>query len=371
MKTLVVVISARASYSRIRSVVTELSTGVCIQIRVVLIASAAMNKYGRVEEFLNSQGIEVDWKIESQLDAENMSSMAKTTGLAILGLSDYLLNLKPQGLLVIGDRHETLAASICGSYLGIKTFHIQGGERTGNIDDRVRFANTFLSDFHLVSNASAKKNLELCGINTNSIVITGCPSLDFIDSALEADLPPEIISGVGKGLMEVIDGEFLIVLQHSETTSNLAPKNQVLPTLRVINDLEIPTIWIWPNSDFGGEEIIREIRRMREAGSLNHVHFEKSLEPELFIKLLSKASCVVGNSSVGIRECSYLGIPSVNIGTRQNYRDTAENVLHVDFDYDQIMEGIKMRKNHRYERSTLYGDGKSAILIRKFLENSL
>jgi len=371
MKTLVVVISARASYSRIRSVVTELSTSMSVQIRIVLIASAAMKKYGRVQEFLNSQGIQVDWKIESQLDAENISSMAKTTGLAILGLSDYLLNTKPQGLLVIGDRHETIAASICGAYLGIKTFHIQGGERTGNIDDRVRFANTFLSDVHLVSNSSAKENLEDCGIDSHSIIVTGCPSLDFIDSALETDLPSEIISGVGKEIMEIIKDEYVIVIQHSETTSILTPKDQIQPTLRAIQELGIPAIWIWPNSDFGGEEIIREIRRMREAGFLKHVHFEKSFEPELFINLLSRASCIVGNSSVGIRECSYLGVPSVNIGTRQKDRKTAENVMNVEFDYDQILEGIRMIKSHKYERSTLYGDGKSAIRIRNFFESFL
>lgn len=371
MKTLVVVISARASYSRIRSVISELASSPIIKIRIVLIASAAIKRYGRVEEFLSAEGFNVDWKIESQFDTENESSMAKTTGVTILGLSDYLANMKPDGVLVIADRHETLAASICGAYLGIKTFHVQGGERTGNIDDRVRFANTFLSDFHLVSNVEAKRILESCGIDSETITVTGCSSLDFIDEAIEKEIPSQYISGVGKELKEIIKKEYLIVMQHCETTAQISPHNQILPTLQAIEELKIPTIWIWPNSDYGGEQIIREIRKKRENGSLSHVHFEKSFEPEIFIKLISEASCVVGNSSVGIRECSYLGIPSLNIGTRQNKRETASNVLTVNFDFREIINGIRMIKGKKFERSFLYGDGKSAKRIKVFLENNL
>ncbi len=371
MKTLVVLISARASFSRIRSVLPELHESSIFEVKIVLMASAAIKKYGRVEEFLEAQGFHVDWKIESQLDAENETSMAKTTGVSIIGLADYLANLRPDGLLVIADRHETIAASICGAFLGIKTIHVQGGERTGNIDDKVRFANSFLSDFHLVSTSESKLKLERCGILSSTIFITGCPSLDFIDSALLTEISSDYFSGVGRQLSEVIEGEFLIVIQHRETTSKLSPGDQVIPTLDVIEHLDIPTIWVWPNSDYGGEEIIREIRKRREKGLLNHVHFEKSFEPEYFINLLNRASCVIGNSSVGIRECSYLGIPAVDIGTRQKSRESGENVISVDFDFAEILKGITLQRGKRYRRNTLYGDGSAARRIRRFCEENL
>lgn len=371
MKVLLVVISARASYSRIRSLILQLKESNEIHLKVALMASAAISRYGKVDEFLVSQGVSVDWRIESQFDVENSSSMVKTTANSMLSLADYLCNLQPDGILVIADRHETIAVSICGAYLGIKTFHIQGGERTGNIDDRVRFANSFLSDFHLVANQNAKDILLNCGINAEKIFITGCPSLDFIDTAISRKLPALFNTGVGKELNEVLNTNYAIVIQHCETTSRLSPSDQIRPTLEVIQDLKLPSILIWPNADFGSEEIIREIRKMREKGKLENVHFAKSFEPEIFIKILSNAACIIGNSSVGVRECSFLGIPAVDIGTRQVKRITGENVIHVKFDYEEIRRAVTDLWGRRFRRSTIYGDGNAAFRILECLKETL
>jgi bifunctional UDP-N-acetylglucosamine 2-epimerase / N-acetylmannosamine kinase len=370
-KCLVVVVSARASYSRIRSVLLELQKSSKVQVKVVLVASGAMRRYGQIERFLQEDKMTVSWRIESQLDLENSTSMAKTTGLTILGLADYLQNERPDAILVIADRHETIAASICGSYLGIRTFHIQGGERTGNIDDRVRFANSHLSDDHFVTNNSAKNLLEKCGIDGDRIHVTGCPSLDFIEFALEEKNSTFKSLGVGMELEKLEKEEFVIVIQHPETTSELLPEEQISQTVMAIETLGMPALWIWPNSDAGGEEIVRTIRSARERRQLQNVHFRKSFEPKEFIRLLSKSSCVVGNSSVAIRECSFLGIPAVNIGTRQVGRDMADNVVTVDFDASAIVEAVGAQVGRRFPRSLLYGEGNASKKIRVVIEDLL
>jgi len=374
MKKLLTVLSARASYSRVRSVLLSLRDIDCIDSHVALIASAASSKYGKLEYFLQKDGIEVNWKIESQADAALESSMVRTTSYSMLGISDYILNKNIDGVLIIADRHETIAGSIASSYLNRTTFHLLGGEVSGNIDNKVRYANTFLSDYHFVATQKSKARLEKCGINANSIFNTGCPSLDYInESATSTPIPiKDLLGGIGLDSDKLFSDEYVVVLQHAETTSELNPRAQVRVTIDAIEKLQIPALWIWPNSDSGSDELIREINIARESGKLKYVHFERSIEPQLFLSILNGAACVIGNSSVAIRECSLLGVPAVNIGNRQKNRERAQNVIDANFLLESIYRAIIEQLEHgKYAASRLYGEGKSgeqiAGLIKEFL----
>lgn len=364
MTKLLAVVSARASYARAQSVLKSLANSASVDLRIALIASASSNRYGNLLDQIEQDGIPVQVKLETQLDASHASSMAKTTALSIFSLVDYIQQEEIAAVLIIADRHETLAGAIAGSYLGKKVFHLQGGERTGNIDDKVRFANSFLSDYHFVATKVAEKRLRYAGIESERIFLTGCPSIDVAANVNLDGIATKKLGGVGAGIEEVLAGDFVVVLQHSETTSGLTPREQISPTIEAIETVGIPALWIWPNADQGSEEIVKEIRRNRELGKLQHVHFEKSIAAKDFLVILSQASCVVGNSSVAIRECSFLGTPSVNIGGRQRGREFGVNVANVDYEKQSIISAInRQMQNGKYQADYLYGDGESGRRI--------
>jgi UDP-hydrolysing UDP-N-acetyl-D-glucosamine 2-epimerase len=375
MKQFLTVLSARASYSRVRSVLLSLQKTTGINSHVVLIASAASTKYGKLEHYLQQDGININWKVESQSDAALESSMVRTTSYSMLGIADYILNKKIDGVLVVADRHETIAGAIASSYLNRTTFHLQGGEISGNIDNKVRYANSFLSDYHFVATPKSKERLEEYGIPPSTIYNTGCPSLDYVPKIekLKGNLTINQLGGVGLESSELFKDRYIVVLQHSETTSHLDAREQVRITIDAIEKLQRPTLWIWPNSDSGSDEVLREITKARESGKLKHVHFERSIDPQFFLSILKSADCVVGNSSVAIRECSLLGVPAVNIGSRQKNRERAQNVIDADFISENVQQSVLTQIQHGfYEPSQIYGDGKSGErisgLIKKLLD---
>ncbi len=374
MKSLATIVSARASYSRVRSVLIELEKNQTIDSHIILTASAASPKFGRLASYLDQDSLKVSWKIESQHDTSTDSSMIKTTATSMTAIADYLLNCHIDGVLVVADRHETIAASIASSYLNRKTFHLQGGEVSGNIDNKVRFANSLLSDYHFVSTQGAAKNLELCGLNPSSIFVTGCPSLDLVKLGAIDDLYELNLGGIGLKVDQLFQDNFIVVLQHPETDCIIAPRKQIQQTIDVIDELNFPALWIWPNSDSGSDDLIREISSARESGKLRNVHFERNIDPNVFLQILGKARCIIGNSSVAIRECSLIGTPAVNIGGRQKNRERGKNVIDVDFSSNMIRSAIAEQLSRAfYEPSNIYGDGQAgsriASLISKILHS--
>ena len=251
--------------------------------------------------------------------------------------------------------------------------HIQGGEVTGNIDEKVRHANTKLADLHLVASDDAKERVLKMGENPDMVFNTGCPSIDLANEIKQnpkLDFNPiEKYGGVG----EKIDWEsgYLVVMQHPVTTEYESARIDVEKTLEAVYELDIPTFWFWPNVDAGADGTSSGIRSFREHKKPKNIHFFKNMEPNDFLRLLENSQCLIGNSSVGIRECSYLGVPVVNIGTRQNKRQRGNNVLDTDYDKTAIKNAINDRigcKN--ITSSTIYGDGKSGEKIADIIANT-
>lgn len=371
MKKLLVALSARASYSRVRSVLLSLKQKKTIETHVVLFASAASARYGKLEQFLSEDMININWKIESQSDAAQDSAMIRTTSSSMNSIADYILNFNMNGTLVIADRHETIAATIASSYLRKVTFHLLGGEKSGNIDDKVRYANTFLSDFHFVATKKAKIRLEKCGVSSDSIFETGCPSLDYIPKteSLNLNQLTRNFGGTGMNISKLFQGSYIIVLQHAETTSKIDPRLQIRCTIDAVDNLKIPALWIWPNADFGSDEVIREINKARAEGKLDLVHFERSLDPMFFLSVLKHAKCIVGNSSVAVRECSFMGLPAVNVGGRQKNREYVQNVINTGYSSEEILAALSKQINRSfYPPSSIYGDGKSGERIADLID---
>jgi len=197
------------------------------------------------------------------------------------------------------------------------------------------------------------------GEDPTTVHVTGCPSIDLAASVIGTvrDFDPiERYGGVGDRI-DLADG-YLVVMQHPVTTEFRDSKHQTRETLEAIAELDRPTMWFWPNVDAGSDGTSNAIRAFREAGRLPHVHFFKNMDPTDFLQVLLGAGCLIGNSSVGIRECSFLGVPTVNIGTRQIGRERGPNVVDCDYDRAQIVAAInRTLVEDRTATTSLYGDG--------------
>jgi UDP-hydrolysing UDP-N-acetyl-D-glucosamine 2-epimerase len=364
-----VVVTARPSYSRVKSVLIAIKNHPELELQLVVAASALLSRYGSAVEFIEKDGFEVTAKVFSVLEGENTTAAAKTTGLGILELSGVFENLKPDVVVSVADRFETISTAIAASYLNIPLAHIQGGEVTGNIDEKVRHAITKLSDYHFVASEDAYNRVLKLGEEEQSIFNTGCPSIDLaVDIKKMAKLsfdPYEKYGGVGK--YPDYNKGYIVVMQHPNTTQISESRTQIESTLEAINRLQIPTFWFWPNIDAGADGTSTGIRAYREYHKLEHVHFFKNMTSEDFLELIFFSKCLVGNSSVGIREASYLSVPVVNIGNRQYRRLRAKNVIDVKHDSDDIQKAIQLQMGNSYESSSIYGKGNSGKKIASIL----
>ena len=355
-----VVVTARPSYSRIKTALQAIKEHEDLELQLVLAGSSLLDRYGNVSTIIEDDGFEVIEKIYNVIEGEAPTAMAKTTAIAILELSTTFANIKPDIVVTIADRFETLATSIAASYQNIPLAHIQGGEVTGNIDEKVRHANTKLADIHLVASEDAKQRVFKMGEEESTIVNTGCPSMDLAREILESDLldfnPIVKYGGVGNNIP--YENGYLVVMQHPVTTEPEKSKERILETLKAIDNLGIPTFWFWPNVDAGGDGISSGIRQYRENHDISNIHFFKNMEPNDFLKLIKHSQCLIGNSSVGIRESAFLGVPVVNIGTRQHGRKRAKSVIDCDYIQTDIENAIKNHlRNGTYASEYIYGDG--------------
>ena len=365
-----VVVTARPSYSRVKTVLRAIMNHPDLELQLVVAASALLDRYGTAVNYIEGDGFPIAARVYMVLEGENPTAMAKTTGLGMLELATVFDNLKPDVVVTIADRFETLATAVAASYMNIPVAHIQGGEVTGSIDEKVRHAVTKLADIHLVSTKCAGGRVERMGEETRKVYVTGCPSIDLAaemggDPALNFN-PFERYGGVGD-LHHLLNG-YLVVMQHPVTTEHGKARQHVEETLHAIHEINMPTLWFWPNVDAGSDGTSNGIRSFRERFKPENIHFFKNMEPTDFLRLLYSSKCLIGNSSVGIRECSFLGVPVVNIGTRQTGRERGKNVVDVGYCKNEIRAAVERQmENGRYGRDNLYGDGDAGERISQVL----
>jgi UDP-hydrolysing UDP-N-acetyl-D-glucosamine 2-epimerase len=249
--------------------------------------------------------------------------------------------------------------------------HIQGGEVTGNIDEKVRHSITKLADYHFVASDTARERVIRLGENPEFVFNTGCPSIDLADEILKDskfDFDPfERYGGVGTDPKKFKNG-YLVVMQHPVTTEYQKSRKHVEETLFAIKEINLPTLWFWPNIDAGADGTSKGIRSFREKYHELPIRFFKNMEPNDFLKVLKNSLCLVGNSSVGIRECSWLGVPVINIGSRQTRRDRGKNTIDVNYDRMEIMEAVSKQIAHgHFISDSTYGGGNAGKNIADLL----
>ncbi len=372
-KKICVVVNSRANYARIKSLLSAIKESKKLELQLILGASSLMDRFGSIYKTISKDGFKISQKVFSIVEGDNLTTMAKSTGLAIIELSNIFENTKPDMVLTVADRFETLATAVAASYMNIPLIHTQGGEITGSIDESVRHAITRLANIHFPATKKSFNNLIKMGEDKKNIFLTGCPSIDLAEKVLKNKKNINLssilnkYSGVGSHKIDL--NNYIVIVQHPVTTEYKKVDNQIKETIKAALKLKMSVVWLWPNIDAGNDIISKNLRKIRETGGNINIKFYKNFEPEDFLKILIKSKCIVGNSSVAIRECSYLGIPAVNIGTRQNGREHGKNIINSGFSSEEIYLKIKKQiSNKSLNTEKIFGNGKAGINIAKILE---
>ena len=311
-------------------------------------------RYGQIDQQMRNEGWTVRGRY-TQVEGDSGEAMVKTTALSLIDLASALQAPRPDAVITVADRYETIATAIAASYQDIPVIHVQGGERTGSIDDRVRAAVTMLAEYHAVATEGAAQRLRGMGVDPCRIAVTGCPSIDVAARVRAHPGPVPDLPGIGP---DVDPSSAIVVLFHPVTDEAGQAHDQVQAVLEAVEADGRPVIWFWPNVDHGTEGISKVLRVAHERGA--RIRFVRHLPAAAFLRLLLACQVLVGNSSVGIRECSFLGVPVVNVGSRQRGREQGGNVIDAVPQARVIGRALAAwRVRPTPQGRALYGDGQA------------
>lgn len=352
-----VVLVDRANYGRLKPVMTALQQHPGVELQIIAAGTMILERFDTPVKVVRQDGFRVDSEIYVELEGSTPATMAKSVGFAVVEFASALQQLKPDVLLLIGDRYEALSAALAAAFMNICIAHIQGGEVSGSIDESTRHAISKYAHYHFPSTQRSAEYLIRMGEAPQTILSVGCPGSD-IARVLDRTLDPPVINGVGAGAPIDLAKDYLLVVFHPTTTEYGGERRQMEQLLEALGRLRQQTILLWPNIDAGSDHISKAIRVFRDSTRPDWLRSVVNLSPENYLKVLAGAACAVGNSSSFVRDASYFGTPVVLVGNRQEGREISENVLPVAPEAAAIAGAIAHQLAHRrYAPSSLYGDG--------------
>lgn len=347
-------------YSRNLLVLEELKRHKNIDLSIIIGGAALLPKFSahdaNTEDLLRKGGFTNIRRALFHLDGDSLLVKAKTSGLGIVEFSSIFDDIRPDIVVVRGDRFEVLAAAIAAAYMNIPVAHIEGGDESGTIDESVRHAISKLAHIHFTTNEQSRNRLIQMGEQPDFVYNVGSPDVELaMQVANTGEKYAASLKNTGSGFETNPNRPFVIVMYHPVTTEldSIARNTKIL--LRAVYNLNIPALWFWPNVDAGAEIISHEIRFFKDTTPRYKIRFLRYLPPKIFLTLLKNTLCLVGNSSAGIKECAYFGTPVVNVGSRQDNRLRAENVLDVGYNVPAIERAVKLQiRRGKYPPSTIY-----------------
>jgi len=360
-----VVVASRANYGRVKYLMQAVKDHTDLELQLIVSASTLLYRFGEAINVIQNDGFEPIRKLYYIVEGETLSTQAKSTGLGIVELSTAFEDLNPDIVVTVADRFETMATAIASTYMNIPLAHLQGGEVSGNIDEKVRHAITKLADIHFPASEQSRARIIKMGEDPSVIFNYGCPAMDILKNE-DLNIDNEIMSSYG-GTGAPLDWTkpYILMVQHPVTTSYGQGFTQVQETLYALNEWkEIQKVILWPNIDAGTDDVSKGIRIFKELHREEAFHYFRNFSPEDYARVLKNALCVVGNSSSFIREGSFLGIPAVIVGDRQKNREHSGNIILADYQRDDISKAVGIHlENGRYEMSMLFGKGDAGTKI--------
>jgi UDP-hydrolysing UDP-N-acetyl-D-glucosamine 2-epimerase len=370
MRKICVVVGSRANYGSIKSVMRAVRAHPGLELQIVAAASAVLDRYGAVVDQLARDGFEPAARVYMLIEGETPTTMARSTGLGLLELPTVFDSLRPDVVVTVGDRFETMATALAAAYQNIPLAHTMGGEVSGTIDESIRHAVTKFAHIHFPACSEARDRIIKLGERPETVHLVGCPRMDLVAEILAdgGQRPGSDLFAEGVGGSFDLSRPFVMVSQHPVTTEYGAGDRQMTATLEAVEEVGLPALVFWPNADAGSEDVARGIRRFREMHDNARFHFFKNLPAESYMRLMTRTACLVGNSSSAIREGAFIGTPAVNIGTRQHRRQRGSNVIDVDHDRATIASAIRRQIEHGpYQSEPIYGDGRAGERIANVL----
>ena len=352
MKKILFLTGTRADFGKIKSLIQILESNEAFEVFVFVTGMHLQEEYGYTLIEIERCGFKNVHTFENHTHETTMDlTLAKT----IEGLSAYVKTVNPDMIVVHGDRVETLAGAIVGSLNNILVAHIEGGELSGTVDELIRHSVSKLSHIHFVSNGDAKKRLLQMGETEASVYKIGSPDIDIMFSNALPTL------AVVKKYYEIPFEAYAIVMFHPVTTEAAAIKKQASDFVDALIEDYHNYVVIYPNNDLGSQAIIDAYKTLK-----NNERFRvfPSLRFEYFLTLLKNTQFIIGNSSAGIREAPYYGIPIINIGTRQLNRAVHADIINVNYDAKSIGDALQNIDQHQIITTTTdFGKGNSAELF--------
>lgn len=362
-----VVLVDRANYGRLKPVMQAIHEHADLELQVIAAGTMVLERFDLPVRNVRADGFHIDGEIYIELEGSTPVTMAKSVGFAMMEFASEFQRLKPDLVLLIGDRYEMLAASIAAAYMNLCTAHIQGGEVSGSIDESARHAISKFSNFHFPSTHRSAEYLRRMGERPDTILAVGCPSSD-IAKRMERALSSDVVNTKGSGPLLDLAKPFNLVVFHPTTTEYGGERGQMEELLAALDAVGMQVLLLWPNIDAGADHISKAIRVFRDNAKVSWLRTITNLTPEDYLRVLASASCAIGNSSSFVRDASYFGTPVVLVGRRQEGRETDEHVTRVTPDRQVILAATRAQLAHgRYAPSTLYGDGNVAIAIANSL----
>jgi len=361
MKKIVFITGTRADYGKIKSIMNMLQKDEDFSLRIFATGMHMLAEYGSTYREIIKDGFTNIYKYINYRKGIDMDEALSST---IKGLGDYVKEEKPDMIVVHGDRLEALAGAIVGAMNNIYVAHIEGGEKSGTIDESIRHAITKLAHVHFVANEEAKKRIMQMGEEEANIYIVGSPDIDIM---MNEKLPS--IEKV-KARYEISFDEYAIVMFHPVTTSYDYMSDYAKIFVNALRESGDNYVVILPNNDSGRDFIVHEYKKL--AGN-DHFAIFPSLRFEYFLSLLKNAKYIIGNSSAGIREAGIYAVPAIDVGDRQKdrYDLNCEEIINTDYDKEQILEAIREAKKKKLSPSFVFGDGNSAQYVMDVLKQDM
>jgi len=365
MKKIAVVTGTRAEYGILYPVLKAIEAHAGLKLSLIVTGMHLSHEFGYTVQEIEKDGFKIDAKVDMLLSNDTLEAMAKSVGIGIIGMAQTWELLKPDLILVFGDRVEPLAAAITGAYMNIPVAHIHGGEVCGNIDDPARHAISKFAHIHFpVTKKSAERIINM-GEEDWRVHTVGSPALDVILN--ETMLPAKALT---QELGINLSRSLILLVQHSVTTQVDEAAEQMRKTLEAVVQIGNPTVLLYPNSDAGGRRMIEVIKKYEKYPFIKTF---KSLPHKEYLSLMKVAGVMVGNSSSAMIEAPSFGLPAVNIGTRQEGRERGKNVIDVRHNKQEIVKGIEkaltddefLTEVKKCENP--YGDGKTSQRIVEIL----
>jgi UDP-hydrolysing UDP-N-acetyl-D-glucosamine 2-epimerase len=372
IRKICVVVGSRANYSSIKSAMRAIQAHPDLQLQVVVWASAILDRYGDVSKLIRADGFTPDITFHGLVEGDEPVVMVKSTGLGLIEMSTAFSHLRPDVVLTVGDRFETMATTLAAAYMNIPLAHTMGGEVSGTIDESIRHAVTKFAHIHFPASPDAAERILKLGEDPQFVHCVGCPRVDLVAEIIAKNpplTPSEVFTGVGH--VFALAEPFILVSQHPVTTEYGQGEEQIFATLEAVAQSGLPAIVLWPNADAGTDGIARGIRKWREQGRDANMHFVKNYPIDVYVRLMNQAACLVGNSSSGIREGAFIGVPVVDIGTREANRERGNNVVEATHAVEHILDAIRKQAAHgKYQMDPLYGDGNAGKRIAEILAST-